>query len=89
MRSGSNECRIAACVFAAVLFGTLDEGAAQDDAVSLPNGVEAVWDLEQAYRESTNTREQICINGLWRWQPAQEDSDRMPDAYHVPDANWG
>jgi hypothetical protein len=46
-------------------------------------GIEAVWDLKNALRESASTRERICINGLWRWQPAQEDSER------VPDANWG
>ena len=32
--------------------------------------MKAVWDLEAAYRETTPTRERICINGLWRWQPA-------------------
>jgi hypothetical protein len=37
-----------------------------------------VWDLSQAFRELTPTRERICINGLWRWQPAQGNSDRIP-----------
>jgi len=41
-----------------------------EDAVQLPPGVKAVWDLEKAFREKTPTRERICINGLWRWQPA-------------------
>ena len=36
----------------------------------LPRGVKAVWNLDKAYRETTPTRERICINGLWRWQPA-------------------
>ena len=38
-------------------------------AVSLPKGVRAVWDVDKAYREKTPTRERICINGLWQWQP--------------------
>ncbi len=42
-----------------------------------------VWDLDKAYRESTPTRERVCLNGLWRWQPAMEGADR------IPSANWG
>ena len=38
-------------------------------ATPLPEGVRAVWDLGRAFRETTPTRERICINGLWRWQP--------------------
>jgi len=49
----------------------------------LPPGVAAVWDLDRAYRESTPTRERICVNGLWRWQPAS------PDANTVPTGDWG
>ena len=49
----------------------------------LPTGVKAVWDLERAYRAKTATRERICLNGLWRWQPAQEH------AGSVPAASWG
>src|SRR5262249_32166323 len=26
--------------------------------------------LDKALRESTSTRERVCLNGLWRWQPA-------------------
>ena len=44
---------------------------AEPSAVTLPPGVKAVWDLGKAYRETTPTRERICINGLWRWQPAE------------------
>jgi len=59
-------------------------GLCQDSAaVQLPEGVKAVWDLEKAYRLSTPTRERICINGLWRWQPAEEETNA------VPDENWG
>ena len=28
--------------------------------------------FETAHRESTPTRERVCINGLWRWQPARD-----------------
>jgi hypothetical protein len=49
----------------------------------LPPGVKAVWDLARAYRETTPTRERLCINGLWRWQPAAEN------AREVPAGAWG
>src|SRR5260370_35142385 len=57
--------------------------AGEDIAVALPAGVKAVWDIDQAQRESTPTRERVCINGLWRWQPGQAD------AHEVPSRNWG
>ena len=44
----------------------------------LPEDVRAVWDIEKAYRQSTPTRERICINGLWRWQPADENTNSVP-----------
>ena len=54
-------------------------------AAPLPPGVKAVWDLGKAYRETAPaggaerpTRERICINGLWLWQPADPKSDRVP-----------
>src|ERR1044071_1402306 len=56
---------------------------ADDVAVSLPEGVQAVWDVARAYHETTPTRERICLNGLWRWQPASAGSDV------VPARSWG
>ena len=57
----------------------------------LPAGVKAVWDLGKAYRETTPTNERICINGLWRWQPAGDEADAVPAGdwgyYKVP-APW-
>ncbi len=47
-------------------------------AASLPKGIKAVWDLDKAYRETTPTRERICINGLWRWQPVDRKTDEVP-----------
>ena len=71
---------------AAVALGaslSLPTTRAAPDAAPLPNGVRAVWDLSAAHREATPTRERVCINGLWRWQPADAKSDR------VPADNWG
>ncbi len=49
----------------------------------LPDGVRAVWDLDKAHREATPTRERICLNGLWRWQPSEAQSAQ------VPAGGWG
>lgn len=38
----------------------------------------AVWDLAKAYCETTATRERICVNGLWRWQPAKVATEAPP-----------
>jgi len=42
---------------------------------------DAVWDLGKASREATATRERVCINGLWRWQPSR--------GMEVPAGGWG
>src|SRR5437879_4385883 len=56
---------------------------ADDIAVDLPEGVRAVWDVGKAHHEKTPTRERICLNGLWRWQPAAAKLDQ------VPGRSWG
>jgi hypothetical protein len=56
--------------------GLLSPAAAQQPP--LPAGVKVVWDLDKASREKTPTRERICLNGLWRWQPAGEVTDSVP-----------
>ena len=56
---------------------------ADEIAVALPAGVTAEWDIAKAERQATPTRERICINGLWRWQPARGDADEPPAK------NWG
>ena len=60
-------------------------GAASGDelVVPLPAGVAAVWDIGQAFREGNAKRERICLNGLWRWQPASIEPDDPPRG------NWG
>src|SRR5579871_1628826 len=50
---------------------------------SLPAGVAAVWDLKRAHSEKTPTRERVCLNGLWRWQPVREGNDALPTG------SWG
>ncbi|MHC4538443.1 MAG: glycoside hydrolase family 2 protein [Planctomycetota bacterium] len=52
-------------------------------SMRLPEGVRAVWDVGKAYRQSTSKRDRICINGLWRWQPADDDTTT------VPTEGWG
>ncbi len=56
---------------------------AEPSAVALPPGVRVVWDLDKGYHETTPTRERICINGLWRWQPGEVQAEQTPTA------NWG
>ena len=51
--------------------------------VQLPDGIKAVWNIKKAFRETTATRERVCLNGLWRWQPAKEI------AAEVPSGSWG
>ena len=65
---------------------TLDAGAARADefAAQLPGGASAVWDLRKAARETTPTRERVCLNGLWRWQPAGDEERTQP-----PSSAWG
>src|SRR6476646_7259215 len=59
--------------------GAVRPGFSQDNsAVPLPGGVQAVWDISKAFREATLTRERICLNGLWRWQPADAQSEELP-----------
>lgn len=51
---------------------------AESPEVALPSGVKAVWDLGKAHREKTPSRERVCLNGLWRWQPGKPDADAVP-----------
>lgn len=63
----------------------LNAGAAAGELEAvLPPGVSVQWNISKAWRETTPTRERICINGLWRWQPA---TDQTTD--QVPTAHWG
>ncbi|MFI5379961.1 MAG: hypothetical protein ACHRHE_11735 [Tepidisphaerales bacterium] len=68
-------------IFALVAWSAASVCLAQNDA-PLPAGVKPVWNLDKAYREKTPARERLCINGLWRWQPATSDAS-------APAGNWG
>ena len=57
-------------------------GAEQAEA-ALPAGVKAVWDVDKAFREKSPTRERVCLNGLWRWQPGAGGQTA------VPAGTWG
>jgi hypothetical protein len=63
---------------------TAEASARADEfSAALPRDVMAVWNPAKAHRDATSTREQICINGLWRWQPAE------PSSMSVPAGKWG
>jgi len=77
-------------VLASVIVAATQATCTAQSAARLPQGVKAVWDLDKAYRETTPTRERICINGLWRWQPCLPDRQAAEDATDlVPAGNWG
>jgi len=62
----------------------------QQDPI-LPDGIKAVWDISKAWRDATPTRERICINGLWQWQPVVQQSDQVPSdgwGYFKVPGNW-
>jgi len=84
MRPVSECSGIVVCGFVAFVCCVLRQATGQEGVgMVLPAGVRAVWDLDKAYRESTPTRERVCINGLWRWQPAREAAEE------VPAGDWG
>jgi hypothetical protein len=68
-----------------ILRNLLASNGAHANAITadLPAGVRAVWDLDKAQRESTPTRERVCINGLWRWQPVETETATPPTS------GWG
>jgi beta-galactosidase len=67
------------CLVAAIQYGT----SAEQSAALLPENVKAVWDLAKAQLETTTTRERVCLNGLWQWQPGDAELQQPPVA------NWG
>jgi len=87
--------RIFHVVCCALCFGidlpAAQPGTTDDFAARLPTGVKAVWDISKAYREATPTREKICINGLWRWQPTLSLGNESPlnGTNGIPRSKWG
>jgi len=82
MERVSRRCAAAVCVLVALFCAAEGTVVAQEAAV-LPPGVKAVWDVGKAWREVTPTRERVCVNGLWRWQPAADATGA------VPQGGWG
>src|SRR5947207_10758290 len=82
MRSGRWLLRFAMVV---VTLGATWRACFAEPVVPLPEGVRAVWDLSKAHRERTPTRERVCLNGLWRWQPAEAKVEGAA----VPAGEWG
>ena len=68
------------CVFGVywrtfLVFGVGCEAAAQ--RAVLPKG-QTMWNLKEAKRKATPTRERISMAGLWQWQPAGKSMNRVP-----------
>ncbi len=79
MRGVTLKSTVVICVLAVLGCGAPGRSTGREVShTALPEGVKAVWDLDGAYRESTPTRERVCINGLWRWQPAPELTETVP-----------
>jgi hypothetical protein len=73
-------------LFVGVLVGlclTAPPVHADQEAVALPPGVKAEWNLNKAWTETAGSHPRVCINGLWRWQPAGVDD------HQIPKTGWG
>jgi lysophospholipase L1-like esterase len=42
--------------------------------LALPEGVSSPWAMNKAWKQSSDTRESICLNGLWKFMPALDDN---------------
>ena len=79
----------------ALLVAAISPISAALDSVPLPGGVKAVWDFEKAQREKSSTRERVCLNGLWLWQPARNDKglatpeNSVAADAPIPEGGWG
>ncbi len=71
-------CSVSVVIATCLALGMAAAPCAAQSGPVLPQGVKAVWDLAKAHREQTPTRERVCINGLWRWQPAAELTETVP-----------
>ncbi|MFM1943147.1 MAG: hypothetical protein RI897_2129 [Verrucomicrobiota bacterium] len=57
--------------------------AQTSDTAQLPTNIVANWNLQDAQRDITPTRERVCLNGLWQWQPG------TPEDATPPASDWG
>ncbi len=74
---------LAAVAVGVVLASGIRVALAQD--ATLPATVKVAWDMSKAWRETTPTQERICINGLWRFRPADSYTEGVPAA----GTGWG
>ena len=66
-------CLVLGSVFIVLLsFCNLSVSAGESNVV-LPEGVYAQWDLSKAWSISSDKRERICINGLWKFRSAESE----------------
>jgi beta-galactosidase len=75
-----------------VSFKLLKFDPVPEDA-TLPPGVTARWDYENAEKSETATRGKVCINGLWRFHPVDLKQTDLPGVgtgwgYHKVPGSW-
>jgi len=58
----------------------------QED-LKLPSGLSLNWDLNKAWKQTSDTRELICLNGLWKFMPAMTNEERLKPP--VDGKGWG
>src|ERR1700686_4686081 len=81
--SGGNTVATVRALFGVLMVSAIAINLRAADDLALPNGVKAVWDMDKAWHETTPTRERVCLNGLWAWQPGKADTEAPPAG------NWG
>jgi len=51
---------------------TVHKHRPRKEDLALPEGVDAGWDMTTAWRQTSPTRESVCLNGLWRFFPVTD-----------------
>ena len=69
----SKDARYCAAIVVCVVAAGFARIACGQPAAQPPFDERAMWDLNRAWRETTLTRERVCLNGLWRWRPAADE----------------
>jgi len=52
--------------------------ATKKEDLPAPDGYEKAWDLADAWRARSATRETVCLNGLWRFLPVPDGNAAAP-----------
>jgi len=58
-----------------------------NENLPLPNKFENLWDLSKAWKESSQLREKICLNDLWRFRPLLP-KEKADSPEHVKSWGW-